>query len=292
MKRNSLLAAISIAASATLSVGFIKAKPKVIYGEDNRQDVYQVERADVRETADSTVAMIPNKSLKRVEEGFFRVDALTFGEANDLCPEERFRDQPTAAECSGSLVGEDLIATAAHCISKSDCGQYSFVFGYRMKNATSAPEMVPASDVYKCKRVVAREYTNAQDYALVRLDRTVKDHRILNLQRTPAEPNDPIYVIGHPSGLPTKVAGGAHVRAQEGPFFKANLDTYGGNSGSAVFNSSTNEVVGLLVRGETDFVYDSKRQCSVSKRCDNNGCRGEDVTNISYIIEALNRINK
>ncbi|WP_420540401.1 S46 family peptidase (plasmid) [Paenibacillus polymyxa] len=43
-------------------------------------------------------------------------------------------------------------------------------------------------------------------------------------------------------------------------FFVANLDTYGGNSGSPVFNSDTHEVEGILVRGEdctrtTEFAH-------------------------------------
>ena len=56
----------------------------------------------------------------------------------------------------------------------------------------------------------------------------------------------------------------------------ANLDTYGGNSGSPVFNAQNNKVEGILVRGETDFV--SNGQCNVSLVCPSTGCRGEDVT--------------
>lgn len=291
MKRNSFLAAISVAVAATLSVGFVNVTPKVIYGKDNRVDVYQVERADIREIADSTVALIPNRSLKNEGNGFFKVIAQKFGVENNLCSDEPFYDQPTAANCSGSLVGEDLIATAGHCVKPSDCSRYAFVFGYRMLDAKTAPQLIPASEVYSCKQILARELSSAQDYALVRLDRVVRDHRVLSLQKTPVDVHDSVYVIGHPAGLPTKVAGGAQVRKQEGAFFQANLDTYGGNSGSAVFNSRTNEVVGILVRGETDFVYDRSRQCTMSKKCDDNACRGEDVTNISYIVEALNRSN-
>ena len=45
----------------------------------------------------------------------------------------------------------------------------------------------------------------------------------------------PLVVIGHPSGLPTKIADGAWVRNNESEYyFVTNLDTFGGNSGSAV----------------------------------------------------------
>jgi hypothetical protein len=56
----------------------------------------------------------------------------------------------------------------------------------------------------------------------------------------------------------------------------ANTDTYGGNSGSPIFNSTTHVVEGILVRGETDFVWNGN--CRVSNVCTANGCRGEDCT--------------
>ena len=60
-------------------------------------------------------------------------------------------------------------------------------------------------------------------------------------------------------------------------FFVANLDTYGGNSGSPVFASDTNRVEGILVRGETDFEQ-TPAGCQISLVCPTSGCRGEDIT--------------
>ena len=87
-------------------------------------------------------------------------------------------------------------------------------------------------------------------------------------------------MIGHPCGLPQKFADGATVRDNTPKaFFVANLDTYGGNSGSPVFNSSNQAVEGILVRGENDFVTNGT--CFVSLVCPTTGCRGEDVTRAS-----------
>ena len=61
-----------------------------------------------------------------------------------------------------------------------------------------------------------------------------------------------------------------------GSFFVANLDTYGGNSGSPVFEEDSDIVEGILVRGDTDFV--SNGTCIVSNVCPTTGCGGEDVT--------------
>lgn len=289
MKRNSFVAAMSVALAATCSVGFANITPKVIYGDDNRHDVYEETRADIRDVADSTVALIPAREVTSSGNGVMKILTTEFGTSMNLCKDEPYFSQPTAANCSGSLVGEDLIATAGHCVSTSDCSQYVYVFGFKMTDAQTGPSSVPESEVYRCKEVVAREYTSAQDYALVRLDRPVRGHRPLTLQQTPVQAGDGLYVVGHPSGLPTKVADGANVRSQQGAYFQANLDTYGGNSGSAVFNARTNEVVGILVRGANDFNYDRNKKCTVSARCTNDGCRGEDVTNISYIVQALKK---
>ena len=89
-----------------------------------------------------------------------------------------------------------------------------------------------------------------------------------------------LFVIGHPCGLPQKYAPGAKVRDNTpAPFFVANLDTYGGNSGSPVFNATSYKVEGILVRGENDFVTNGT--CYVSLVCPTTGCRGEDVTRAS-----------
>jgi V8-like Glu-specific endopeptidase len=36
-------------------------------------------------------------------------------------------------------------------------------------------------------------------------------------------------------------------------WLRTNCDSYGGNSGSAVIDATTKEVIGILVRGATDF---------------------------------------
>lgn len=262
---------------------------KVIYGEDGRVDFFQVQRADVREVADSTAAMIRNNKLEAQTDGKTKVLASSFQKLFGVCSSEPFSREPSGAMCSAFLVGEDLIATAGHCVNESTCAESSFVFSYRMSIQSQAPDVVDSSEVYRCKEVLDRGLTSQEDYALVRLDRPVRGHRILTLAQSAPQIGDNLIIVGHPSGIPTKVAGGAQVRGLYSGFFKANLDAFGGNSGSAVFNEKTLEVVGILVRGESDFIYDTVNKCSVSRRCEDHNCRGEDVTLISYISDALKR---
>jgi len=70
-------------------------------------------------------------------------------------------------------------------------------------------------------------------------------------------------------------------------YFVANLDTYGGNSGSAVFNAKTGVIVGILVRGENDYIYQG--DCRVSNVCQATGCRGEDVTKLSAVTSPFSK---
>jgi V8-like Glu-specific endopeptidase len=205
-----------------------------------------------------------------------------------ICSKERFSQQISAANCSGFLVAEDKLVTAGHCIrSEADCMNFKWVFDYRVEFSDQGTINVPKTSVYTCKKIISRSLDNVtkDDYAFIELDRKVTDRQPLKVRRGgKVEKGAPLVVIGHPTGLPTKIADGANVRTLQGKYFVANLDTYGGNSGSAVFNVETEEVEGILVRGETDYVLNSTLGCQVSNVCPADGCRGEDVTYIGNVL--------
>jgi len=264
--------------------------PRVIYGDDNRLDLYDVKDPARLILADATVAVILSSDLTTAGDRT-NIRTTKFGDDFELplCPTERFREQGTVAFCSGFLIAPDIIATAGHCMPNSvgtsnPCAQTRFVFGFGLTSPNKDLTSVPTSQVYGCKKIIKREQLdNAQDYAVVELDRPVADHMPLKLRQS-GDPalTDELMVIGYPYGLPTKVADGGRIRSVNNFFLVASLDTYGGNSGSAVFNTRTNEVEGILVRGEEDFVAQNK--CLASNRCPQNGCRGEDATRISYVL--------
>ena len=261
---------------------------KVIYGDDNRLDVFESPNNAYVTLSRSTAAMIPNSSV-RVQGAQSVLTGPTM-ESRGFCKEERFSHQITAAMCSGFLVGNKYLVTAGHCIqSESDCAANKWVFDYKVDDAGQSGVTVANTSVYSCKRIISRtlDRMTQDDYAYIELDRVVTDRAPLTFRKTGSiKAGDEILVIGHPTGLPTKITDGAHVRALKGKFFTANLDTYGGNSGSAVFNATTGVVEGILVRGENDFISDS-RGCRASNICPEDGCRGEDVTYITNIKELM-----
>ena len=253
---------------------------RVIYGTDGRKDAYQITETSVRKSANAVVALVKLSDLTKNGNGSFSLKTESFQNAYGLCGGEPFVSQPIGCFCSGFLVAPDVIATAGHCVkSAADLKTMQFVFGFRMTNATTPVTTFPAEDVYAGKKLIGRALSqDGADWALVQLDRKVVNRTPVPVRSTgKIKNNQAVYVVGHPCGLPQKYAPGANVRDNApAPFFVANLDTYGGNSGSPVFNAQNHTVEGILVRGETDFV--SNGQCAVSLVCPSTGCRGEDVT--------------
>lgn len=258
----------------------------VIYGEDNRQDVVNSHDALMVLASKSTAAMMPAASLRSVGNSF-EVLGQTL-QSRGMCARERFSQQPSVALCSGFIVKNNLLVTAGHCIKDmTDCSSYKWIFDYKVATSNAKKVNVPKSSVYSCKAIIARTLNpvDQNDYAVIQLDRKVTGRIPLGFrQEGKITVNTAVVVIGHPSGLPTKIADGAKVRKLSNRYFTANLDTYGGNSGSAVLNAKTGLVEGILVRGENDFVPDPQGSgCQVSNMCPSTGCRGEDVTFITGV---------
>ena len=271
--------------------GVLYERQKVIYGTDDRKDIFEINDAALLRDADCVVALFEKANIRDNGDGTSTLQTEQFGTANDLCNSEPFRKQPVGAFCSGFLVAPDVVVTAGHCVDPPNTPPVTdirFVFGFRMKSATEPPGPIPNGEIYKGQKLLGKQLTQAGlDWAVVRLDRRVTGHRPAPVRRRRRVGRDaPVHVIGHPVGLPAKLAGGAIVRDNTpNPFFVANLDTYGGNSGSPVFNSRTHRVEGILVRGERDFV--ARGNCSVSFVCPTTGCRGEDVTRITKLVSLI-----
>ena len=267
----------------------VMADNKVIYGSDNRTEVRDYRNRSIVALSRSTVALVKAENLTPSGVQLI-LSGDNYGDKYNLCRKERFTKQLSASFCSGFLIAENKIVTAGHCVrTERDCSALRFVFDYKMTSSTRAQTSFATEQVYSCKKVLGwKEEDAGADYAIVELDRAVTNRKPLKLaDNTKLKVGSGILVIGHPSGLPTKITDGASVRrinTGDG-FFVANLDTYGGNSGSAVFNTRTLEVEGILVRGEEDFESHESQECVRSYRIRNNQGRGEDVTLMSVVKE-------
>jgi hypothetical protein len=297
------------------------AQARVIYGEDNRVEVFEAS-AHQQNLARSSAVMISSKKLRRNprKPGVVQIDQTSLSEwlenpsseshPTDLknfismstarivlkenvkfCQEVRYTSQPSVGACSGFLIAPDLLLTAGHCGGlPTFCSDYQWVFGYQIDPFTKKAGLnVDEQDVYGCKKIIASTLSLGLglDYTLVQLDRKVTNREPLEIQNdNKIQLNTPLFVIGSPSGLPLKVAGGAKVRKNDHPFFfVSTLDTFSGNSGSGVFNALTGKVEGILVSGEVDFQMNKSPRCLGVKVCKEDECRGENVTRLTAVPE-------
>jgi hypothetical protein len=293
------------------------AHARVIYGEDHRVEIYDATPFQ-QKLASSAASMVSENEMTRdaSKPGIVQFTQRTLKDwlesaaeeksSKDLfspkvqeavkagvtfCDGERFIEQPNPAMCSGFLIAPDLIVTAGHCAEiPTFCSEYRWVFDFKVDEQTKKAGLdIKEENIYKCKRVVSNTLSTSLglDYAVVQLDRKVSDREPLEIRNDDSVANDQaLLVIGSPSGLPLKVAGGAKVRKNVHPFyFNANLDTFQGNSGSAVFNAVNGTVEGILVRGEDDFVPNQAKMCIEAQKCADDKCRGEDVTRMTAIPE-------
>jgi V8-like Glu-specific endopeptidase len=260
---------------------------KVIYGADDREDIYDASNPFAVKLSKSVCGMMNQSDVTFNGNGTYTLNTSSYMvSGKPACASEVFADQPTIANCTAFLIGEDIIATAGHCFNSGDFSGVYFVFGFEMLDATTPVLIVDENQVYQGVEILSRQYLNSDDddYSIIRLDRKVTSPGAfpLKIRRTGTlQYGQPIGVIGHPSGLPMKIAWGYQTQSYHTnpvAYFYANLDTYGGNSGSPVFNQETGIVEGILVRGETDYVVLSN--CFVSNQINDDDAgenSGEEV---------------
>lgn len=87
----------------------------VLNGEDDRSELFEVEKADEREVLQRGVAALMwahRIDVRRPRE----LRATSAGEALGLCDDEKFAVQPSASFCSATLIDDELVLTAGHCL--------------------------------------------------------------------------------------------------------------------------------------------------------------------------------
>lgn len=260
-----------------LNIGDVS--PKVIYGADNRYEVDHYPNELFREKARSVAIKISKKKItpSLTEEGYFNFFKYTLALNNpNICPDEKYLTQFTPGDCTGFLITKNRILTAGHCIfTDADCENNAWVFDFNENT-----DKFEKKNVYNCKKIIAHNYQYTKkkilDYTIIELDRPT-DRNSLKLRHNGfVNKGTPLVVIGHPLGLPMKIADNALVRTpfdgdeSEHPiqnflrrryFFTSDIDTFSGNSGSPVFNNLTGIVEGMLIQGADDFSYNDEKGC-------------------------------
>jgi len=264
------------------SLVYALATHKAIYGEDDRYEAAVHPDQTLLEQSRSVAAMVhANKLMPNENPGIIDFKKSTLNEVMEhgLCPGERYADQYSLATCSGFLIAPDTILTAGHCVvNEKDCIRYKWVFDF-----DNHSENFLQDNVYGCKTVIKQSVYDSRrkikDFSLVQLDRPVTGRTPLKFNKTGFfKSSHTLAVIGHPTGLPLKIASnGMKQKWSEDEkkhflsylfkkfwFFRASVDSFAGNSGSPVINTQTNLVEGLLISGAPDYTltYEFSQPCS------------------------------
>lgn len=229
---------------------------KVIYGEDERIDVYQETDPQRLLWAAATCALVDVSQLTKNADGTYTLSLYEYSYMGyPACEEEPFANQPVAAFCTGFMVGTDLIATAGHCYDATDLADVRFIFGFIMLSETIPVAIFTPDQIYQGVEVVAHALYGDYDHAIIRVDRPIVAPKATPFQirrEGVIEKGTKVGAIGHPNGLPMKLAFGENTVVKDNSpeaYFTTNADTFGGNSGSPVINAETGIVEGIHVRG-------------------------------------------
>mmetsp|Transcript_28682 Transcript_28682/g.86098 ORF Transcript_28682/g.86098 Transcript_28682/m.86098 type:complete len:625 (+) Transcript_28682:328-2202(+) len=240
---------------------------KAIYGSDNRVDEADAPSA-WKPIGGATVMLTGRGGLTFNQDGTVGVSVFSSTllqyiaaiEGGDCNGNLRFGDQVVIGSCSGTLIAPNKIATAGHCIrTEDDCTGTVAIF-HATADTIYRGSTLAGDTVYSCVSIDVSQNDNLHDYAVFTLDRDVPVSVATSVavQAEEVTLGTELYMIGHPTGLPRKYAGGATVNhivdsGQSSYRFLTDLDSFAGNSGSGVFNVATKKMVGILVSGRADY---------------------------------------
>lgn len=276
-----------------IDVDFSPISVSAIYGVDDRQEVSQIQSYFAQQNARAVCGIMDisqlDMSQSHIGIGYMAPSLFSWqrSKGRTLSPSTRFLHQPTAAlKGTAFLVADDVIATAAHCLLGFDPDTWRFAFDYAIPGGQASPGLSLPGTFAEASHVISQG-SGAEDWALVKLKAPVSGVWPVTLSpRRHRSEGESVYVIGHPLGLPKKYAdNGTIVNNTATTHFKTNLDTFAGNSGSPVFDS-TNNVIGILVRGQRDFEEGDDGFWHMATH-HSTSHQGEDCTRISYVIDAM-----
>jgi hypothetical protein len=152
--------------------------------------------------------------------------------------------------CSGTLIGDGLFFTAAHCFTSAAIGRVvDFNYQYDPDGVDRPTER------YRIAQILEENPgPTVTDHALVRLFHAPERHwGYANIDMRPPDLDEPLVVIGHPRGgrKVVDVGGVASLSPAEDPtnIVYRSLDIVDGASGSSVLSANTGRIIGMTRSG-------------------------------------------
>lgn len=238
---------------------------------------------NIRKTCESVAMVVDRQNITLISPGKYQLtNTMTLKDRHRLCDGEAFANQLIGGTGTAFVIGENTMVTAAHVFNRP-LKHYAIVFGYRVLNALGTAETgFNIQDVFFPTEIVAIRHD--LDLVSFKVDKPLEREALIWEKSATLKKRTEIYMVGHPMGLPQKVALNASItNGDPASCFYTSLDAYQGNSGSPVFNFETNKVIGVLVSGMTDF--EQRGDCYKSTICREGDCSGEKAVRIEQFLE-------
>ncbi|MGZ3722215.1 MAG: trypsin-like serine peptidase [Bdellovibrionales bacterium] len=263
-----------------------------IFGVDGRIRI--TENSPAFNLSQATAIAVLSSNVSTTSPGKIKLETDHMDEF--LCHDEKFASDPSLSyACTGFLVAPDILITAGHCMvntgeSRNEAGSYCEVFSWLFDfnsndDGNGLTEGLSSEKLYGCKEIIyaiREEVAPYRDFAIVKLNREVKDRAPLKISLDAVSLSDRVTMIGYPLGTPAKLSQGARIllNTPAEQSFITNLDAFEGNSGSPVFNAK-NEVIGILTGGTPveSFTKDAGLNCQRYNICNDDGtnCKSPDL---------------
>lgn len=217
----------------------------------------------------ATAAILPEATLEpAMGTGVnWTLNKKTMQATHVLCDGENFAKEDAPAVCTAFLVAPQVVATAGHCItSPGQLRDNVFVFGFDCISAGNCRDVFNVCDVYHGISI-ARQRSGNIDWALVRLDRAVTGRTPVVRSSAAPPAGTELYMIGHAAGGPAKYIDNGHVLTAMADSFTTDLDGFEANSGSPVFETATDKLVGVFITAGATFTPRNDKVCNVTVTC-------------------------